>query len=75
MKIEIRCFKIGFDINILKISEIFPKSKYFFNRKISIDSWNTGDFCRIFRNVTSNSIKPWYHCPRDGGRAEIHKNL
>ena len=31
--------------------------------------------CRIFRNVTSNSIKPWYHCPRDGGRAEIHKKI
>ena len=29
--------------------------------------------CRTFRNVTSYSIKPWYHCPRDGGRAEIHK--
>ena len=31
--------------------------------------------CRIFSNVTSNSIKPWYHCPRDGGRAEIHKKI
>ena len=29
--------------------------------------------CRIFRNLTSYSIKPWYHCPRDGGRAEMHK--
>ena len=29
--------------------------------------------CRNFRNVPSNSIKPWCHCPRDGGRAEIHK--
>ena len=33
------------------------------------------NFCRILRNVTSNSIKPWYHCPRDGGRAEIHKKI
>ena len=31
--------------------------------------------CRTFRNVTSNSIKPWYHCPRDGGQAEIHKKI
>ena len=39
------------------------------------DGFNEFEDCKIFRNVTFNSIKPWYHCPRDGGRAEIHKNL
>ena len=29
--------------------------------------------CRMFRRITSHSIKLWYHCPRGGGRAEIHK--
>ena len=31
--------------------------------------------CRIFRKVTSNSIKPCCHCSRDGERAEIHKKF
>ena len=30
---------------------------------------------KTFRNLISNSFKPWYHCSRDGERAEIHKKL
>ena len=49
-----------------------------FLKKINLKQKITTNFhkiCRNFRNLTSNSIKPWYHCSRDGEWAEIHKKI
>ena len=52
-------------ISVVYIKELFPTSL----RGLCLG------ICWNFRNVTSNSFKPWYHCSPDGERAEIHKKL
>ena len=56
---EVTCFKIDFKIDdILKIFDLFAKSKYFFNQSISTDSRNSGNFrgAIFFKN---ESLKKW----------------
>ena len=73
-EMSLKCPKIGLPASFYH-SETFNQFLNFFQcfGTLLRPSLVVKGKCRIFRNVTSNSIKPWYHCPRDGGRAEIHK--
>ena len=51
--------------------ELFLGKIFFFNLRVKF----LDNQCRFFRNLTSNSIKPWYQCSRDGERDEILKKI
>ena len=48
------------NLTLVLKSKIWKKSANFDRDKQLLG--NTITLCRIFRNVTSNSIKTWYHC-------------